>query len=582
MKNKKSLLIIVVIIVAGLLLLNKLTHFQDRLANLISPQTTKAYYQDLAINNIRLNKDSTVYSLKQGKVFAGGHVLGDYDQKAKQVLRLALFYQWAKEDPLFISANNDSNALKTAVNRLAEAQAKTLKIGDLQNKFTPTDFLGDISDLPTLEKAFLDQPTQQNAEALLRQWQKTNRDYRQGASDLKQGISSLPSFWRTRYYVMLASQTFTSTDIISSDLSKIMDNSDALAKEISSRQNCLEKSLSSCLRPAEKFAKPSLSSNSSNVQPAFLSRQELNMSSDVKYNGPFIVNSPCWQKKDKQYLYVSKQKSDYTDYQVETSTLATDTYFDPTSSKYPYEKMLQDKGLQIYPQGATNTYTCTNLDYQSSLATQNYFYSNYKSKPLLVSKAAFGNNLPEEFSSLLDEASTAEKAFFDAQYPSQDQLSVLGGYYAYVYRYISLNPSVAVDNSLKDDLLTRSLMIREKMSDLDLILSQHTSRLLGFIDTEAYIKAKPTDMIVYPVKSAYSLCFLNFSSLVWRSDNHPEYLVTSISNGSDANNSPMGYILNYDSAVKKYGKDKVLNWLNIYNQLPPRSDFYKNQSGNKQ
>lgn len=525
------------------------------------------YYKDLVLEKIYLNNDASVYSLKDGEFFKDGVKLDPKkdEEKINKILRLALFYQWSKEDPLLASATLDSEKLGISVDLLKNTQNEFLKKYNWQDQVFPVDFLGKFIESSKSQKKFLGEISESNAAGLIDKIESVNNAYYEDAKKLKKAVMGSESneYKDRQIYAALGGSTYSDVYIISGDLEKIKENSKIAGKEIGERKKCLFASWKFCRRPTDKFTEPEIAGAQEIAAPDLFTTDELNLAGDKKYFGPYRINSPCWQKKDVNYLYVSKEVPENLGDWVETSYLATDMYYSTTGGPSPFEVYMGKKGVELIPQPGTTPYTCINLEYQAKLAVLNYFYNEFKEKRFYsaIKKTDDFKNFPQEFKSVINRGEEEEKRFFDSQYPDEDSLERLAGFYGFTYRYLAEHD--LADAKDKEDILNRYLLVKEKMSDIDLVLNKIAFFFSDF-NQKPLIEGLPK-FYIYPIRSNYSLMFFDFSLDVWRSGDKPQYLTLNTDTFNDDYSIRMG-IMDRKMAILKYGKEKLDNWLAIYNQ----------------
>lgn len=531
------------------------------------------YYNDIVLGKLYLTGDNSVYSLKDGEVFRDGIKLRPESDKEKidKVLRLALFYQWMKEDPLMFSSTLAVDKFDDSVKLLKTSQDDFIKRNSWHDDIFAVNFLEKFVSTSRAYQEFSENISEEEANNLIRKIEEANEAYSKEAEGLRSVIKKLSNDerWGKKKYAQLGGETYTDANIIISDLGKIKENSLLLQKKSKKREKCLFESWRYCRRPLESFSKPQPISESSG-SPTLLNEEDLNIPEGTVYYGPYKVNSPCWQNKDDQYLYVSKECPDSLNYCTETSYVATNTYYYKIgSSKNPFEKNLYEKyGVEVVPQGATNPYTCSNMEYQPKIAAIRNFYADFKDNRFYQTVKNRNNftDLPEEFKSIIIEGEKAEKIFFEAKYPGENSLEYLANFYGFTYSFLIKNNDLG--NVIKDqdraDLLNRYLIIKEKIRDIDLILNKSVYLFSYFAHNFNFAEdSEIAQYYVYIMRNEYSLSFLSFSAFFWRNPQKLQYLERDVTDKQESHN--IG-IIDYQTAVSQYGKENLEKWTELYNQ----------------
>lgn len=554
--NKKTITLSVIVIV----ILTIFFVFRNSNNNIANTETP--YYKDLVLEKIYLDNDNSVYSLKKGEIYQNGEKIKSNSDKSEKVLRVALFYQWMKEDPLFFSSTVDSKNTGDSVQRLKNIQDEFLKKHNWQGNILAVDFLKRFIEASKSYQNLSNDVSEKNAGQLIQDIEGTNNAYPEEAVSLKKIIDDIASnkSLNKKTYASLGGDNSTNLNIISSDLGKIKGNSVLVGKEIANRKKCLFDSWKFCQRPMEKFTKPDPLITGTDDNPILLSKLELNLDDNLNYLGPYKINSPCWKGEKEQYLYVSKSCPDNLGYCMELSVLATDRYFEKLGALRQSYEYLKNNRVEAFPLKATNPYTCFNMEYQPKLATVNYAFTIFKNERLYknIKTEKNFNKLPEELKKIVTEGEKYENLFFDAQYPSDDSLEYLANFYGFTYSYLVKNVS---ENPMKEKFLQRYLLVKEKVIDLDMLLNKINSTFSGYSKTSDFSRLPPAKDYVYTMRSGYSLLFLNFSSAVWRSNQKLEYLNNY--NKNITKDDPSQIIMDYQTAISKYGKEKLLEWIRI-------------------
>lgn len=525
------------------------------------------YYADLVIEGMSLDNDDSSYAVRQGEFFQNGIKLDPDENKEKtdRILRLALFYQWTKEDPLMASSTLDADKIGLSVNSLKTHQNAFIKTFGYDADIFAVGFFEKYIDASIAYRDFSKNISENNAQILLGKMEDADNAYNKEEENLSGAIGDLKkNGLGEKRLVFLAGDTYTTADIVFRDLEKIKENSAKIKDEIKLRKECLLGSPADCIRPLENFIEPELIA-ANKVEPAILPKKILNLRDDVNYSGPYEVSSSCWKSPtgSKQYLYVSQECADADGYCLESSNLGTNIYFEKVEKgNLRFEKYIKEQGVLLIPQSATNPYECMNLEYQPKLATINFFYNKYKGKRFYEGMKAgdIFRELSPEAKGIIEKGVEAERAFFDTKYPSEYELEYLGNYYAYTYSYFSTKDI----NAGKDDLLERYSIIKEKVADIDLVVNKILNIFSGY-QKKAGPDNPPLKAYIYFVRSNYSIFFLNFSSGIWRSDGSLRYLNSKNDFIGKGEVLPV-FVIDRNDAIKEYGEEKVLEWLDVYNR----------------
>lgn len=509
--------------------------------------------------DLKVTVKDVVIQIEKGKVKKD-------DSVSVEALRIAAFYYWNKEDPLFTGPDFDYKALDASIANLDKSQALLLKtVGGEQNVY-PIDFLITVSQAAKAYKDFLNDPSYENAETLLRMQSNVVLSYKKDAAALLRKVSASkqesPIFINTR----------TSTKIIIQDLNTIIKNADSLQNEIDKRKKCLY-GQGGCRRPAVSFVKPEniiVASKTSNPE---LINKDLIFRNPKNVIGPFVVDTPCfgWSSDfsyPDQYFYAQyRVRSGLPFVNIQQ---ATDMYFDriDPNTQLSYQKKLLSLGVPFVFSTSTAPYKCEDLGYLARVATLSHFMAN--NKPIL-------QNINFKYSAnFWSEAKQSEINFFKEKYPSYQDLSKLASFYGYSYR-LMVEHNDASD--IREELLRRKLGIERSLSDFNLVLnyiSGYVQERYEFEKSEAISNPKFSENYVIPqfigvdlytFRSYYGIMYLPFSLSFWRLEQSPQYLDKIIV--ENALNINSDYV-NYKSAIKKYSLDEIKRWLinrlNLYNE----------------
>lgn len=478
------------------------------------------------------------------------------------VTQLVFFYQWVKEDPLFTSPNFDLEGFEKSLKTLKIAANEYQKIALYQEKIFPFGLLDSLPAVFHREDDFFKNPSWENAQDLIKAYRVASLAYNEEASRYLQSLRDHQEAIGQQRFIFLS--TYTTQDVILTDLEKIKKNGSALEEEINHRQNCLEQG-KSCQRPSSSWGKPALKSTGQSapeVLPQNVLFPLLTPAELKTIKGPYVVNSPCWGWGENfSFLslsfYLNREvKTDFDGPSRQEITifmpkLATTNYYRRLSNS-PLESQIKKMGYQWIWQPDTNNYLCTNLEYQPKLATLDYFWQNFKDKPLL------DGNPPQTFSSenlsFWQEAQKFEKDFFNLKIPDENSFQKLSQAYAFLYHFWPQ------DDSLKrEELIKRTLLIERNLADFPLVLNKgvhHFARVTrqerlapDIVDSEKYFYGN-----IYLYRNSWQILYFPFSSSFWRLNDHLDYLEKGTIETKDTK-EPL--YLTYQEAVKKFSKDEI-------------------------
>lgn len=542
--------------------------FESELSSELEPISTDERYEYVFLKNIKLEAKNSNYSFKKGKVFRDMVEINQENDKDEydRVLRLASFYQWNKEDPLFFATTLDTGKFDKSVTALDIQQRKFLKKQKYENQLYPIEFLLAFSEASKQYQKFSGNISEKNAAILVEKISKAQASYGNDISALKAKMDFLASGLGNAKFVGLGSGSYTSAKIIIADLEKMLENEKVASNELEKRKKCLRESASFCERLALKAKRPKSAAGKKLIAPTILSKEKLNFIEGQKYSGPFEVNSKCWDGEGKKYIYKGVNCPSGRGYCMEDSVLATDAFFVTKLKKeLPLDNYFLERGAKATPQSATTAYACNDLEYKPALVTLGNFHSKYKNDRLFaeVEKQKNKNVLSDEdeWTGIIKEGILMENNFFDARYPSEENLEKLGNFYLFAFAYSTIN---GMESEFLGAFLERSLMVREKVSDVHLSINN----VLVFFS----IYGQRRDIIgddeggeeyVYPIRSHYSLMFLNFASSVWRSAEKLEF-IRKIENKNAAGIGSA--IIDLKTAEGMFGEENLSKWRKINNE----------------
>lgn len=510
----------------------------------------------LADVSLKVAVDDKTYALE------GGKVQERVDDTTKlKVLKLAAFYQWNKEDPLFDSPDFDPGALASSAAHLRDTQKQFIHTFLSSQPLYPVDFLNSFSQAALLQRQFLKNPNPSSAQQLINAQYQAAKLYEQAAQSQLKFISSF------RPQVFFSYNIRFGTPVVVSDYKKILDNASALKEEIQRRERCLKQG-EGCQRPYFSFPAPQPSVMKPAKFPDFLDKNlvykaYLDKAGGFPIEGPLSTDTACfgWGEQFSQplhYFYLGfVPPSVENSYPTVHPFLADDIFFRKIPSNTPLEseKKYKDQGHEYIFQPSDAYYLCPDTGYLDELAETGSFLEHYKG----VLAGSGLENLPQG-----SRAIKSEEEFFKERYPSYEQLDNLADYYGELYKSLA---ETKTSSSLKEELLQRYLSVKDKLAYFNLLVNNHNldDRLVknAKLDPQGVSIA-----YVYTFRSDYSLFYLLFSPSVWRVSEKPDFIdkqqvVNAI--------SPNGGYISYTQAKKIYTPDQINSWFDdlgpIINQL---------------
>lgn len=541
-KNSKNIIFIVIGI--GLIFL------LPRIQGEIEIKKLEQLMMGANINTLKIN--DRVYSLQNGAVQPDA----DFNTKRK-ILRLAAFYQWNKEDPLFDSPDLDINASSSSVDNLSKTQDQLLQAMQDREEIYPIEFLKSSIKTAKLRREFLDNPSYDRAQQLIAAERDLIYSYKNNATTLRAVVVpvSTPALSLTPYVSI-------SKKVVLQDLSTILDNGVALDNEIKKRDDCLN-GKGECARPSSYFPKPNQEIVDNPDTPAFIdpslvynyTKQE----DGSKVSGPYAALTKCLGFSDnftpeKQYFYISTSPNN----SIKVNS-ATEIYFLRFNSKLPADAKMIDMGITRYIESPLVPYFCPDRGYEAEVLETNLFV--HTQKPLFPLKIA---GLSSEEEAFFKEAEKAEREFFSEKYPFYQDLSLLADYYGYSYKLLSSKQLNSVELNTKDELLNRYLEIKRKLGDRALtidnivLLSKSERDLVNVYRNPSYTQ-------VY--KNYYGSLYLPFSQSFWRLPDDPQYIENIKVLGAIG---PDSNYITYHQALTLYPQETINKWFGarkILNQI---------------
>lgn len=521
-------------------------------------------YDDLSMENLKLADVDGGFSIKNGKVYHDGSEVDISNENSKRALKVALFYQILREDPILVNSTLNKDALLKSLEDLKKEENRVMERDGIVNNIYPIEFLESL--VKTSDKYNkISEYSEESANDLVEDMRNVLDLYMRSISRFEAGLESLKQTPHSEKKIAyLGGETYTSLRIMLEDLELMKENSRALQNEFKQLEKCLKEDINYCKRNLLETEKPkSVSSSLQSEKKVLPEKSELFLDLSKDYRGAYEINSSCWQRKEKQYLYLFTEC--IANYCKDIADLADNAYFAKTIGITKLDREFQDKGVEIVPQRATTPYACNNLEYKASILTLDNFYVKYKNNRIfkMIKASAVRENVSQDF---LNELQNAESLFFDAKIPSEDSLDALREWYVYVYGVI-VNENVD-EEKIKNELLIRINLLNGKMHHLERIFNGTVKNLAKHNINTSNMRIIP--IYVFSVRSNYSLFYLNFSSVIWRLQSHPQYMEHE---DTDSTSENTGNIFDYRQAMSIYGKEKIISWSQKYIELS--KEFYE-------
>ncbi|HBI25853.1 MAG: hypothetical protein UT41_C0001G0011 [Candidatus Wolfebacteria bacterium GW2011_GWC2_39_22] len=510
---------------------------------------------------VRINGDTAVYDVEGLAVYRDG-VPGSYGEQGERAQRVAYFATWMELDPLFASAYIDIPQTQKTIIGLQKTQDRfkneLRETSDIYPIAFLTSFLTASASLKDFEKTY----SEQAAYTLLAHIKKARDAYEQDIRNLQKVIAPLVT--QPHKLVFLDGQGISDYARISADLDIMLRNAIAIKDAITLREQCLTKDAGTCSLSLPSTKEPSSIEWSQKTYPV-LSAKELHLRKGTRYDGPYRVEGQCWKESTEQSMLVGTECPDSLSYCFQKSFITDAAYYVEATPGSSYEKFY-NQGIQAVPQSATTPYDCIDLEYQMELATIHSFVRTYANEAIFPQILSL-ENLSDSEKQSMQRGAEAERLFFQSSSPSVRELDYLGNWYGYAYGMLAINhPNT---DPIQNLLLHRYAEQRERMSDFYLLANKTYFHFDNFIDERVSSnQSTPTSLpvYVYPIRSHYSLLYMNTSPLVWRIQEHPLYM---LKNQPAPKRPEQGGIRSRAYMFDKYGKEAVLRWQDMYDAITP-------------
>lgn len=518
---------------------------------------------DARVENIQI--EGHEYSFNQGKITKKdtGPVTDSEKQKVSQMV---FFYLTAKENPLFTSPDFDTKAYSDSLDILEKKEKDFKSLMKKSDPLFPISFLKAIPEVSNQQQQFMQTKSLENAQKLLASYKKASDSYK---SEIENYVNNLKSKETVKSAALVFINVFTNREVYFSDIEKVRQNSQALEKEIAQRKQCLETGVG-CIRKTAAFTEPKLEiENKKEVKLLPLSSlYRGDSSADLNFKPqPYEVASPCWGWGDNfsepsQVFYllpvlVDKTQSPSSPYNLRMK-LATNNFYRKIMSS-PTDQDLKKLGLEWTPQMETNSYLCTNLEYQPKLATLSYFFDKYKDKPLFETNES---QIPQKYMGFWQKAANYEKDFLNSAVPSYNQLTVLANAYAYGFKILGESQ---VEDETRDEFLKRYLITNRNLGNFSTVLGTNIRSFEKIMLEEqnspgSISRDESYYTLIYPFRSLWNILYFPYSPSFWVIGEKPQYLEKRLL----SQDSGRLYIP-YNELVEKYGEEKINSWHKIAN-----------------
>lgn len=484
------------------------------------------------------------YSIKNGKIAEKTDLLTSI-----KILRLAAFYIWNKEDPLYYSPDLDLDELNKSVANLIHSQNKFLSIVKRKDRVYPTEFLQSFSDTADLTFQFLKFPSTNLADNLLTSQYKTVSVYEDEARKLldilEKIINKNPASFSEPTILFEVSFNPKTTIL---DLKKLTMNAQLMRSEIANREKCLTNGV--CRRPSENFNLIKNVNGHSQDKDSSILKKEL-VFSDIKSLKELNINTfkaktLCygWGENFTYPSYIFYYREDPLQIDIR---LASDIYFrkNTPQSINPRVKARLNNKIDYTMVKSGTPYICFDHEYFAQIAEIDFFLS--RNRPLFH---LLDNN---KYSNFINEARQIEERVFTSNYPSYEDLKVLASYYGYAYKIGSS------EDPLKEELLNRKVSINNKLGNYYKILNYMNTTINSSFTLEwDKIDNLGEDKAIYLYRSFYGTMYLPFSPAVFRIQPGLSYVdKVYVKNATGINSSYM----KYSQANGNYSNYLISQWL---------------------
>ncbi len=519
--------------------------------------------KNITLKNISI--DGKTYSLENGKVYQNSQELFWFipgqREKFAQVVSLAGFYMWNKEDPLLTSPDFDTKDFQSSL-KLLETQSKSFqKDINLTQDIFPLKFLYSVANVKIATDAFSKKPTLENAKKLIDIQKQTINYYKE---DLQQRISFIEPTINDKnkndniIYMSLA----TTPQIIMSDYKILLDNATVLEKQLQEREECLS-GKTKCKRPSNDF--PSIKSPTP-TQTDFKILPEDRMFQIYSKNppeklGPFSVSTPCVGlnnklEEQKQAYFLYKGSNNYP--HLGSRTLlrvdsATDNFFRRITNILK-DKVYRQQGVTVWgPGSATATYGCPDLTYWAKLANMNSYIPKINKNPLFINMQLTGN---VQIDQTIKQGRVIEHALINEKIKDYDVFVDLQNLYLRFYYQVYSGSKLTKLQTKADIFLSYGLGMQRLLADFPFMLNKTTIEFISFSIYQRVDNLDTSRLYRYGIRNIPSFTYFSFSSSFLRTDGKLQYYEKRLVNN-------LGFdkrYLTYEQAITRYTEDEIRSW----------------------
>lgn len=542
---------LVIAIVAGFLVLEKSG------TDIFALKYGSVQYSDIEIGNMKLNGSESTFSIKGGKVFKDGDELASKkSDEYERILKLAVFFQNLRENPLLFDPYLDLNAFEKAVLKMKDANdALDQKTG--WGYANPVSFLEKFLKSSRQYKNFSENVSEENAVEMLAKIREAQIAYVEEAKRLQEVFEVIAGNSGESAMAYLGGESYSSIKLIHQDYGKIIANGEVLRGEIEKMSECLENF--KCKRAYLAWENPKLLEIQEGAPLEMLPLEDRDLNNLEIEKGPLEITSSCWGREKENYIFLAKRCYPEQEFCLDWSILAEDAHYVKLGDT-PQEEEFKKLGVLRKNQNSTAPYGCNDLTYKPKMRTMAFALDNYASERLFGESSI--ENLSKEISEkakiVWEKGKQVEQDFFDATYPSDRALENLGEYYKSAYFFLAAEG--VEDSEMKNNFLERIDVISGNFVGSDLILNRSAYHFGNFANDFSLedLNQKQKEY-VFANRNDYSITFLGFSPFVWKSENESEYVFKDSKSGSEISDE-LRPVIDHQTALRLYGKEKLKEW----------------------
>lgn len=510
----------------------------------------------ITLKNILIQGEN--YNLDNGKIYEGDKELFWFilsqSENVSQVVSLAGFYIWNKEDPLLTSPDFDAKNFEESIKVLEKESRSFQKDTELKKDIFPIQFLYSVIKVNNANNTFLKNPSRENALNLIKAQKQAVGYYK---NDIGERIKLIEPTIKdnNRGENILYFQLATNPAIILNDYKKLLENAQSLEKELAEREKCLNGQII-CKRPSDEFE---------NLKTAIPPESGLKILDDETLNvdyptpnltktGPFAVTTPCLGLNDnlegqKQAYFLFSGYRSYPQVlgneSIYTRT-ASEVFFRQVGETIVKDRIYREKGISTWaPISGAATYACPDLSYLAKLATINSYMKKLEKNPLFKNIPLTGDEKKDE---IIKNGQALEELLIKEKIKDYDALSSLGNLYLKFYR----------ENPSQDIFLNYGLGIQRNLTEFPLIFNSMIQEFMSFSIYQRLDNIDSSNLYLYGIRNIPSFSYLTFSKSFFRLNQDLEgYQRRNVKNiGFDKR------YLTYSLALTAYSKDEIKSWFN--------------------